>query len=127
MRLLLCDRAFVDAGLDLIDRHITRPAKAGGGEEIPEAGGRGFDFLEQFDVVSPGDGSKQFWHKLCQNWIMAEHPGLEFLDELPVVGADGQRGVRGLIHFANPSSIFSASFSSFQNSASKSFAGVGGW
>jgi len=30
-------------------------------------------------------------------------------------------------HLANPSSIFSASFSSFQNSASNSFAGVGGW
>ena len=28
---------------------------------------------------------------------------------------------------ARPSSIFSASFSSRQNSASKSFAGVGGW
>ena len=53
--------------------------------------------------------------------------GLQFLYELPVVGSDGQRGVGGLLHFANPSSIFSASFSSLQNSASKSFAGVGGW
>ena len=34
---------------------------------------------------------------------------------------------RGLFHCASPSSIFSASFSSLQNSASKSFAGVGGW
>ena len=30
-------------------------------------------------------------------------------------------------HFANPSNNFSTSFSRFQESASNSFAGVGGW
>ena len=56
-----------------------------------------------------------------------DNAGLQFLNELPVIGANGQRGIRVLFHFVSPSSIFSASFSSFQNSASKSFADVGGW
>ncbi|KFB71509.1 MAG: hypothetical protein AW09_003350 [Candidatus Accumulibacter phosphatis] len=52
---------------------------------------------------------------------------LECFDELPVIGIARQVGIRRYFHLASPSSIFSASFSSRQNSASKSFAGVGGW
>jgi hypothetical protein len=55
------------------------------------------------------------------------HPGLQFLDKLPVVGAAGQSAGHGLFYRASPSSIFSASFSSLQDSASNSLAGVGGW
>ena len=63
----------------------------------------------------------------CGRDAGADHPRLQFFYELPVIGIARQGGIRWHFHFASPSSIFSASFSSLQNSASKSFAGVGGW
>jgi hypothetical protein len=37
--LLFRDGTFVGAGFDLIEQDIPRPAKAGGGAEIPQPGG----------------------------------------------------------------------------------------
>ncbi|MCX5905001.1 MAG: hypothetical protein NTV89_16370 [Proteobacteria bacterium] len=54
------------------------------------------------------------------------HPRLQVLDELPVVRRGQHVGVGDCLHSARPFSKVSASFSNRQNSASKSFAGVGG-
>ena len=49
-------------------------------------------------------------------------------DETPAFWqSGGPRTERIGIHWVNPPNIFSASFSSLQNSASNSLAGVGGW
>ena len=47
--------------------------------------------------------------------------------EIPTFWQTVQKSVLADTHFASPSNIFSASFSSSQNLASKSLAGVGGW
>ena len=55
VRLLFRDGALVGAGLDLVEQHIARPAEAGGGAEIPEAGGGGGEFVQNEEVLPPGN------------------------------------------------------------------------
>jgi len=63
-RLLFGDGAFAGTGFDLIEQHIARPAKAGGGAEIPEAGDWIGELCEDVRVVSPRSGRHQFSHSL---------------------------------------------------------------
>jgi hypothetical protein len=117
--------------------HIARGKSAHGWESLPQISGNHFNYglapakrLLLFHDPSPDV-------PIEQDQFMVDFPrggntscgdaGLQFLDELPIVGSNRQSGVGGLFHWASPSSTFSASFSSLQNSASKSFAGVGGW
>jgi hypothetical protein len=64
--LLLRDRALVGTGLDLIEQHIARPAKAGGGSEIPEAGGRVGELVEDEAVMSPWNFCNKLLQKLAR-------------------------------------------------------------
>ena len=71
---LLRDGAFVSAGLDLVEQDIARPAEAGGGAEIPEAGGGVGELASGLQRVVPREllrqavaemlVSQQFGHRL---------------------------------------------------------------
>ena len=83
MRLLFGDGAFVGTGLDLIEQDIARPAEAGGGAEIPEAGGGGGELVQDEEVLAPGNlcnkllqklngvAVLQFGDGLSPNWFVA--------------------------------------------------------
>ena len=77
--LLLRHRPFVGAGLDLVEQDIARPAEAGGGAEVVEAGGGVGELCQEL----AGDGPRELlrpsclqklsmtvhsaiWHSLCQ-------------------------------------------------------------
>lgn len=68
VRFLLGHGELEGAGLDLIEQHIARPAETGGGAQIPEARGGGFDLLEDLDVVAPRDCGQQFLNKLFKKF-----------------------------------------------------------
>ena len=55
VRFLFQHRAFIRAGLDLVEQDIPRPAKARRGAEVIEAGGGGFDLFDDLDMMSPRD------------------------------------------------------------------------
>ena len=53
VRLLFRDRAFVGTGLDLVEQDIARPTEAGGGAEIPKAGGGIRELVQDEEVLAP--------------------------------------------------------------------------
>jgi len=62
--LLFRDGTLVGTGLDLIEQDIARPAEAGGGAEIPKAGGGGAHAEERVRVVAPRHSGNHFSHNL---------------------------------------------------------------
>jgi hypothetical protein len=53
--LLLRHRTFIGAGLDLVQQHVPGPSKTGGGAEVIEAGGGLGEFVQDQQILSPGD------------------------------------------------------------------------
>ncbi len=80
-------RALMQAGFDLVGEHGAGPAVLDGLPGVPEAQERAFDFLQEPDVVSPGDFCHSLWqiravqfcHKLWQN------PGVQAGRRFPAV------------------------------------------
>jgi hypothetical protein len=62
--LLLSYSVFLGTGLDLVEQDITRPAEAGGGAEIPEAGGWVCDPEKSVRMMDPRDAGNHFSHNV---------------------------------------------------------------
>ena len=86
---LVGDRALVGAGLDLVQQDVARPPQAGGGMEIPEAGHRIGDLIENDQVLAPWDfcdelsqkfdGCRALGFQACSCRFLS----LQFCDSLP--------------------------------------------
>ena len=60
--LLLRHRPFIRTGLDLVEQDVARPAELGRGAEVVEAGSGDGEFVQDQQILSPGD----FCDKLSQ-------------------------------------------------------------
>ena len=60
VRFLLGDGPFVCIVLDLIEQDVAGPTELGNRTEVVQPRGGVLDFLEQFDVMAPGDSRQEF-------------------------------------------------------------------
>jgi len=67
VRLARSEGTLESPGLDLVEQDVAGTAEPRGGAEVVEAGGGGFDLLDDLDVVPPRDCGQQFLNKLVKN------------------------------------------------------------